>query len=106
MSTLDSTHNEIMALIQVRALCRNGRARALRQEHRLALGEVAAAVGATACTVSRWELGRTRPYSTPALLAYGELLCELDALTNDEGPAGETEPSSKSAGQGRDALPV
>jgi transcriptional regulator with XRE-family HTH domain len=103
---VDNGRDEIMALIVGRRLCRSGRARALRIEHDLALGELAIAVGTTPTTIARWESGNSRPYGTPTFLAYGELLAELDALDNNEGPAGETEPSSKSGRQARDALPV
>lgn len=75
--------SRVLTLAIVRDMCRSGSARALREQHSLSLGEVAAAIGATPGAISRWETGDTRPRNTGAFAAYSELLGELVALDTE-----------------------
>ncbi len=72
------TRTELARVVRVRAWCRNGRARDLRQQAGLSLREVAGPIGVRPTTVMRWENGKASP-SYLSALAYGELLEALEA---------------------------
>jgi len=94
---------DVISLTVVRELCANGEARALRQRHRLSLGELAAAIGSTPASVAAWESGRKRPRASAAFTAYTHILGELLALgehANDENPSGTGRGSRKTAIRG------
>lgn len=97
-----------MSAVELRELAERPRlpdpadARRVLAEHGILVRELADAVGVHCVTASKWLSGRQRPTGPPARL-YAETIA---LLANDEGPAGETEPSSKSGRQARDAVPV
>jgi transcriptional regulator with XRE-family HTH domain len=68
---------EILQLAEVRRLARTGEARRVRQAAGLTETEVAAVVGVSMPTISRWESGQRRPRGGAPALAYAELLAEL-----------------------------
>ncbi|WP_103543327.1 helix-turn-helix transcriptional regulator [Streptomyces sp. SM1] len=59
---------DLRRISAVRTLAASGEARAKRQELRLSLKEVAAAIGSAPSTVHRWELGQSVPRAASALL--------------------------------------
>ncbi|QOK21395.1 helix-turn-helix transcriptional regulator [Janibacter indicus] len=67
----------VQQLAMVRHLARTGEARRRRQAARLSLSEVAAAVGVSEATVSRWERAQRLPKGTNAL-AFLEVLQAID----------------------------
>lgn len=68
-------------MARCRDLASNGRARAIREQARLSLAEMANACGVDEGTLSRWERGQRKPRSAVAL----RYLALLDALErNDE----------------------
>jgi transcriptional regulator with XRE-family HTH domain len=71
--------DEALAVAQMRADLRSGRARAIRERARLSQADVARALGTDAPTVSRWESGQCPPRRKYAL-ALAQLLWELDQL--------------------------
>lgn len=74
--------DEALAVAQVRADLRAGRARATRERAGLSQAEVARAVGTDAPTVSRWETGQHPPRRDFAL-KLAQFLWELDKLTRE-----------------------
>lgn len=67
---------ELEALARVRALCRSGAAKAVRQANDLSLGEIAPEIGVSQSTIFRWENGERRP-TGEAALRYLALLDRL-----------------------------
>lgn len=72
-----SPSDQLLDLVNVRAIARSGRAREIRVAAGLSLADVAGAIGVAAGTVQRWENGLRKPYGAPAL-RYGALLGALD----------------------------
>jgi DNA-binding transcriptional regulator YiaG len=73
---LEMTSTErLERLALVRRLCECGEARQIRLEHGLSLADMAAAIGTSPASLSRWELG-TKP-NTDAALRYGAVLARL-----------------------------
>lgn len=72
---------EVLAIAQLRADVRSGRARAIRERAHLSQADVARAVGVDQPTVARWEAGRfpRREHS----VRYAELLSHLDQITRE-----------------------
>lgn len=71
----------LVRIAWARKLARSGRARAIRQEAGITLGEVADRVGVTVSTICKWEAGQRKPTGEPAAL-YGELLDRLYCEAN------------------------
>lgn len=71
------TTEQILLLTAARRHAADGSGRAIRQAAKLTLAEIAAAVGVSEPTVSRWEEGLQKP-RTAAGLRWAELLRELD----------------------------
>jgi transcriptional regulator with XRE-family HTH domain len=70
---------ELIDFARLHQLVATGAARRARLAASLSLLQVAAAVGTTHASISRWELGRRRPRSKQAL-CYLELIDGLLAL--------------------------
>jgi len=70
---------QLLEISRVRRLAADGSARYARIRAGLSLAEVGEAVGVSAATVCRWELGQRRPVGRAAL-AYARL---LDGLSED-----------------------
>lgn len=68
-------------LVVMREMAATGRARALRIQARLSLGEVAEDIGTSVSTLSRWETG-LRPPRGDAALRWLALLRQLDGLVS------------------------
>ena len=77
------TPRDLERLSVVRAACRTGRARQLRQLAGLSQSEVAATVGVAQPTVAMWETGQRVPRGMPAL-RYAAVLERLDRATTAE----------------------
>ena len=75
---------EALALVRVRRMLADGRARQARERARLSQVEVAHALGVVPATVSRWESGQRVPETRHAL-AYDELLQAFE--TSESAPA-------------------
>lgn len=75
--TLNST--DAARIAEVRHCAATGEARRIRLKSRLAIADVARALGTDPSTVSRWEAGQRRPRGAAAL-AYGRLLARLDKV--------------------------
>ena len=82
--------SDLLALAQGRLFVRSGTPRAVRLKLGLSLAEVAASVGATRSSVSRWERGETAPRSPAALRYVAEIkrLHRLAARVPDEAAVG------------------
>jgi transcriptional regulator with XRE-family HTH domain len=87
-TTAVKTSEQLLDLVEVRALAKSGRALRIRTAAGLSLADVAGAIGTTAATVNRWERGERRPYGEPAL-RYGALLAALRDQLNDARQADE-----------------
>jgi DNA-binding transcriptional regulator YiaG len=75
------TNDDLLTLVRVRELARSGEARKLREAADLSLREVAAAVGTSPASLSRWELGQRRPHG-PAAVRYGAILHTLQTAVS------------------------
>lgn len=75
--------DEAMAVAQVRADLRSGRARAIREKAHLSQADVARALGTDPPTVSRWETGQCPPRRDYAV-KLARLLWDLDKLAREE----------------------
>ena len=86
-TTPDLTPERVLDLAAVRELSRTGRARELRLAADLSLYEVARAIGVSAATVQRWEVGERRPHGEAALryAALLEALVERAAARRADG---------------------
>lgn len=71
-----------LAVAQLLADLRSGRARTIREKAGLSQADVSRAVGAHPTTVCGWESGRRKPRGTTAA-RYAELLWELEKLTRE-----------------------
>jgi transcriptional regulator with XRE-family HTH domain len=67
---------DIVLLVEARDAAASGRATRLRLTAGLSQAELAAAIGVSAATVSRWESGDRRPHGATAV-AYARLLRQL-----------------------------
>jgi transcriptional regulator with XRE-family HTH domain len=74
------TEDDISLLAWVRAVARDGRARAMRLAAAVSQAEVGSACGVAATTISLWESGKRAPHGGPAL-RYAAI---LSRLKNDE----------------------
>jgi DNA-binding transcriptional regulator YiaG len=70
------TGRQALELAEIRQLARSGEARRARKDSRLSESEVAAAVGVSTATISRWETASRRPTGRAALV-YRRLLIKL-----------------------------
>lgn len=73
--------SEVLAIAQLRADLRSGRARAIRERARLSQADIARAVGVDQPTVARWEAGRLPRREHAA--RYADLLWQLDQMTRE-----------------------
>jgi DNA-binding transcriptional regulator YiaG len=80
------TDEQLVALIEVRALAKSGEALRIRTGSGLSLADVAGAIGTAPATVNRWERGVRKPYGETAL-RYRALLATLRAHLSE--PAGQ-----------------
>ncbi len=71
-----TTHHDLDLLLIARRASADGGARRMREKARLSTREVAAAVGTTAATISRWETAARRPSGAPAV-RWAKLLKHL-----------------------------
>lgn len=69
---------QLVELADARRVLLTGEARSIRLSNRLSQAELAAQIGVSPATVSRWESGSRRPTGRPAL-AYARLLSDLQA---------------------------
>lgn len=81
--TLTALGRRLAAISEGRAAAQDGRIRVIRTQARLSQSELAAALGVTTATVSRWEAGTRRPRSAAAE-RLARLLRELDATLTVE----------------------
>ncbi len=72
------TRRQALELAEVRQLARSGKARRVRADSHLSESEIAAAIGVSIATISRWETAQRRPTGRAAL-AYRRLLIQLMA---------------------------
>jgi DNA-binding transcriptional regulator YiaG len=100
--TITTVSDQLLDLVQVRALTKSGRAREIRVAAGLSLADVAGAIGVSPACVQRWERDLRRPYGDPAL-RFGALLAALSDHLNDNDPAGETGSRSIPPGMATDA---
>lgn len=70
------TTEELVEISELRALCKTGHAKSIRQQAHLSLVEVAAVLGVDQSAISRWENGNRLPRSEVAL-RYSALLRHL-----------------------------
>jgi DNA-binding transcriptional regulator YiaG len=68
--------SDLIELFEARRLASTGEAHKIRAACGLSLADIAAAIGRTPATVSRWEHAQTVPYGAAAR-RYGRLLAEL-----------------------------
>jgi DNA-binding transcriptional regulator YiaG len=73
---------DILAVAQLRADLRSGRAREIRERAHLSLAEVARALGTDPSAVWGWESGRRSPRG-PNAAKYASLLWKLDQVTRE-----------------------
>jgi DNA-binding transcriptional regulator YiaG len=73
---------DILAVAQLRADLRSGRAKEIRERAHLSLAEVARALKTDPSAVWGWESGRRVPRGENAT-RYADLLWQLDKLTRD-----------------------
>jgi transcriptional regulator with XRE-family HTH domain len=66
-SSMATAADDVLTLVRVRKLAASGRARSIRLAAGLSLYDIAGAIGSTASTVQRWELGDRRAYGDAAL---------------------------------------
>ncbi len=71
---MDST--QTLQLVQIRRLVKSGKAKRLRQEAGLSLGEAADAAGISVAGLWRWEAGERVPTGDPAL-RYADFLSKI-----------------------------
>lgn len=73
---------EILRLATARTHAATGTGRAIRQNARLSLGDVAGAIGVDQPMLSRWETGKRRPMGAPAV-RWADLLTQLRRLERE-----------------------
>lgn len=111
-ATPDST--QLIDLLAARRFASTGEAHEIRTACGLSLADVAAAIGSTPATVSRWERQESVPYGPPAR-RYARLLAELrehlnhvrpavDMTSETPNPAGQ--PGSEEVGRAGDRPPA
>ncbi len=76
MSTTITTQAGAIALAQLRQMCANGEAQAIRENARLSAADCARHVGVGRALIRRWERGDVRPTGNRAM-AYLVLLEDL-----------------------------
>ena len=65
--------NSVLELAEVRSLAASGEARRIRKDNRLALQDIATAVGVGAPCIHRWETGVRSPRGDAAIRYLGIL---------------------------------
>ncbi len=77
----EASPTSVLDLARLRADMASGRARSIRVAANLSQSEVAAAIGASRCTIASWEQGYRRPWGVLAL----RYMALLDALERQLG---------------------
>ena len=75
-------------LAALRASCRSGEAKRIRQAAQVSLAEIAQEVGTTPATVGRWETGVRLP-RPEAALRYAAVLGRLRQILDSRGSDGD-----------------
>ena len=77
----EASPTSVLDLARLRAAMASGRAKSIRVAADLTQAEVAAAIGASRCTIASWEQGYRRPWGALAL----RYIALLDALERQRG---------------------